>query len=116
MPEITANGIRIHYQRVGRGTTPVVMLHGLMIDDLSSLYFTTAPALADLADVILYDLRGHGRSEQPPTATASTTPSPTSSVCSMPSTSPNPSTSSATASAGRSLSVWPWPTPSGWPG
>lgn len=67
MPEITANGLRIHYQRVGSGSTPVVMLHGLMIDDLSSLYFTTAPALADAADVVLYDLRGHGKSEQPAT-------------------------------------------------
>jgi pimeloyl-ACP methyl ester carboxylesterase len=43
------------------------MLHGLMIDDLSSLYFTAAPALADVADVVLYDLRGHGRTEQPAT-------------------------------------------------
>ena len=66
MPEITANGLRFHYQRVGSGSTPVVMLHGLMIDDLSSLYFTTAPAFADVADVVLYDLRGHGRTEQPP--------------------------------------------------
>ena len=67
MPEITANGLRFHYQRVGSGSTPVVMLHGLMIDDLSSLYFTAAPALADVADVVLYDLRGHGKTEQPAT-------------------------------------------------
>lgn len=66
MPHIDANGLSFHYQRVGTpGAPPVVMLHGLLIDDLSSLYYTTAPALSDVADVILYDLRGHGLSDQP---------------------------------------------------
>ena len=41
------------------------MLHGGWIDSLSTWYFTTAPALATTRHVLLYDLRGHGRSERP---------------------------------------------------
>lgn len=65
MPYVEAKGLRFHYQRVGQGDRTVVMLHGMLVDNLSSLYYTTAPALADQADVLLYDLRGHGRSERP---------------------------------------------------
>lgn len=43
------------------------MLHGLVIDNLSSWYYTIAHPLALEADVYLYDLRGHGRSDQPAT-------------------------------------------------
>jgi pimeloyl-ACP methyl ester carboxylesterase len=52
---------------VGRGDQTVVMIHGMLIDNLSSLYYTTAPAASDVMDVVLYDIRGHGRSERPPT-------------------------------------------------
>jgi len=65
MPYLEANGLRFHYQRPGHGTEPVVMIHGMLVDNLSSLYYTTAPALSDTMDVLLYDLRGHGRSERP---------------------------------------------------
>ena len=67
MPEIVARGHRVHYQRVGHGAQTVVMIHGMLIDNLSSLYYTTAPAASDHMDVLLYDLRGHGRSARPPT-------------------------------------------------
>jgi pimeloyl-ACP methyl ester carboxylesterase len=47
------------------GMPTVVCVHGLLIDDLSSFYFTLAGALAEVADVVCYDLRGHGNSEVP---------------------------------------------------
>jgi pimeloyl-ACP methyl ester carboxylesterase len=78
MPEIIARGLRFHVQRLGpwqrEGTESaspsasaplVVFLHGLVMDNLSSLYFTLAGPAADRADVLLYDLRGHGMSERP---------------------------------------------------
>jgi pimeloyl-ACP methyl ester carboxylesterase len=44
----------------------IVLLHGLIVDDLSSYYFTLANPLAAAGhDVVLYDLRGHGHSERP---------------------------------------------------
>jgi pimeloyl-ACP methyl ester carboxylesterase len=67
------NGIRLHVQRLppAGGATPVtptvVMVHGMAIDNLSSLYFALGTHLADVgADVVCYDLRGHGRSERTP--------------------------------------------------
>jgi len=51
----------------GRHPT-VVFIHGLGTDSLASFYFTlAAPASAAGIEVIAYDLRGHGRSEQPAT-------------------------------------------------
>lgn len=45
-----------------------MFLHGLGMDNLSSFYYTLANPLAHAgADVILYDLRGHGLSERPRT-------------------------------------------------
>jgi pimeloyl-ACP methyl ester carboxylesterase len=69
MAEVTARGLRFHVQRLGtarEGAAPVVFLHGLIMDNLSSFYFTLANPAAQLGEVILYDLRGHGRSERPP--------------------------------------------------
>lgn len=74
MAELVARGVRFHVQRLaGTGPAPrprVVFLHGLVMDNLSSWYFSVAPALVRVADVLLYDLRGHGRSAQPPTGYA----------------------------------------------
>jgi pimeloyl-ACP methyl ester carboxylesterase len=73
MAEITANGVRLHVQRLGSGPETVVFLHGLVMDNLSSFYYTLAnPAAAAGASVILYDMRGHGRSERPPSGYAVT--------------------------------------------
>lgn len=71
MADVTANGVRHHVQRLGAHAEDerarrVVFLHGLVMDNLSSWYFTVASRLAQSEDVILYDLRGHGRSERPP--------------------------------------------------
>jgi len=79
MAEVTADGIRFHVQRLPAhcltGSTDhpvdsptVVFVHGLGIDNMSSFYYTLAnPAAHAGADVILYDLRGHGGTERPPT-------------------------------------------------
>lgn len=63
MPFVRANGIDLHVQALGSGP-PVVMLHGLLVGSLATWYFTAAPALARSHRVLLYDLRGHGRSER----------------------------------------------------
>lgn len=67
MADVTARDLRFHVQRLGSPGAPttVVLLHGLVMDNLSSLYFTLGTALAATCDVILYDLRGHGMSERP---------------------------------------------------
>jgi pimeloyl-ACP methyl ester carboxylesterase len=67
---LDVGGVEFNVHRVGQGPgngPTVVMLHGLSADNLSSLYYTLAPAAARAADVILYDLRGHGRTERPAT-------------------------------------------------
>jgi pimeloyl-ACP methyl ester carboxylesterase len=64
--EVVARGVRFHILRLGRGETTVVFLHGLIIDNLSSFYLTLANPTARNAQVLLYDLRGHGKSERTP--------------------------------------------------
>lgn len=67
MADVVANGVRHHVQRLGSrgGEPPVVFVHGLVMDNLSSFYFTLANPVAERAEAILYDLRGHGMSERP---------------------------------------------------
>ncbi|RKN08358.1 alpha/beta fold hydrolase [Streptomyces radicis] len=76
MARVRANGVDLNVRRLppragagGPGPAPVVVfLHGAFIDSLASFYFTLAPAFAKAGyDVVLYDQRGHGRSERPPT-------------------------------------------------
>ncbi|MFN2383644.1 MAG: alpha/beta fold hydrolase [Gemmatimonadota bacterium] len=67
MADVTARNVRFHVQRLGDGPPTVVFIHGLVMDNLSSWYFTVATRAARGAGVVLYDLRGHGRSERPPT-------------------------------------------------
>jgi pimeloyl-ACP methyl ester carboxylesterase len=69
LADVVVNGVRHHVQRLGRGdgTKTFVFIHGLVMDNLSSFYFTLANPVAERADVVLYDLRGHGMSERPPT-------------------------------------------------
>lgn len=66
MPEVLAGGVRFNTMTLGQAGPVVVMIHGLLIDNHASFYMTLAPAVAKRARVVLYDLRGHGRSEQPP--------------------------------------------------
>jgi pimeloyl-ACP methyl ester carboxylesterase len=72
MADVLANGVRLHVQRlapppgVTRSGKTIALLHGLIVDDLSSYYFTLANPLAAAGhDIVLYDLRGHGHSERP---------------------------------------------------
>jgi pimeloyl-ACP methyl ester carboxylesterase len=68
MADVVARGVRFHVQRLDTGAPDrelVVFLHGLVMDNLSSWYFTVANPVARVADVLLYDLRGHGKSERP---------------------------------------------------
>ena len=65
MADVVANGVRHHVQRLGTGERAVVFVHGLVMDNLSSFYFTLANPVAEHASVMLYDLRGHGMSERP---------------------------------------------------
>jgi pimeloyl-ACP methyl ester carboxylesterase len=74
MAEVRANGVRFNVQRLqpeGAENDPptIVFVHGLVMDNLSSFYYTLAgPVVLAGAAAILYDLRGHGRSERPPTS------------------------------------------------
>ncbi|WP_278315190.1 alpha/beta fold hydrolase [Lolliginicoccus levis] len=70
MNKVTVGDIEVHVQRMGPTDTgvTVVLLHGLLYDSLASYYFTVGPALAELGvDVVMYDLRGHGRTTRPAT-------------------------------------------------
>ncbi len=60
------HGTRFHTQVLGSGEGTVVFLHGLVMDNLSSWFFTAASQTAKFARVVLYDLRGHGMSDRPP--------------------------------------------------
>lgn len=66
MAEVRARGLDFHVVRLGAGQPTVLFLHGLVMDNLSSWYFTVANPVARVADVILFDLRGHGQTERPP--------------------------------------------------
>jgi pimeloyl-ACP methyl ester carboxylesterase len=68
---VEARGLRFHVRRLGQGP-PVVMLHGLLTGSLASWYLTVAPRLADRWSPWLTDLRGHGRSERPPSGYGAT--------------------------------------------
>ncbi|HEX5367625.1 MAG TPA: alpha/beta hydrolase [Acidimicrobiales bacterium] len=80
MADVVVDGVRFNVVRMGpadmaadggpvpvASSTPVVLIHGLIMDNLSSYYYTLAPAVARHHDVVCYDLRGHGRSDRPPT-------------------------------------------------
>lgn len=74
MPAIKANGITQNYEvmqprdAAGGPAPTIVCVHGILIDSLASYYFTLANFLRDAGfRVVMYDLRGHGNSERPPT-------------------------------------------------
>ncbi|RZQ60934.1 alpha/beta fold hydrolase [Amycolatopsis suaedae] len=69
MAEVDARGLRFHVQQLGPGDGPaLVFAHGLVMDNLSSFYYTLAAPLARAGiRTILFDLRGHGLSTRPET-------------------------------------------------
>lgn len=66
MADVHTGKVRLHVQRLGSDGKCVVFIHGLVMDNLSSWYFTVANKVAKNNRVLLYDLRGHGKSERPP--------------------------------------------------
>src|SRR5262245_29002163 len=66
MPEIQANGVRLFYQQHGAGPD-VVLVHAVTSNLAVWMFTGLVEALAEDFRVTLYDLRGHGASERPPT-------------------------------------------------
>jgi pimeloyl-ACP methyl ester carboxylesterase len=65
MPKAIINGVALHYQyRSGNGPT-IFLVHGLATN-LAFWYFKVAPLFPSAYSLIVYDLRGHGQSEMPP--------------------------------------------------
>ena len=60
---VETNGITLHYYRTGGAKPPVVLSHG--ITDSGLCWTPVAERLAEYFDVIMYDARGHGRSDAP---------------------------------------------------
>ncbi|MGQ0838870.1 alpha/beta fold hydrolase [Actinokineospora sp.] len=76
MTKIRTGDLTTHVQRLPAAPVPdrvgpppvVVFVHGLLTDSLASYYFTLGPAFAAAGvEVIMYDLRGHGRTDRPRT-------------------------------------------------
>ena len=63
MPVLNVDGLKLHAQTLGEGPS-LVMVHGLLIGNLSS-WFLAAGRLSGERRVVLYDLRGHGKSDVP---------------------------------------------------
>ncbi len=57
------NGIRIHYTRTGASKPPLILLHGLTAS--GACWTAQAQALEGEYDVIMPDVRGHGKSSVP---------------------------------------------------
>ena len=64
MPEAAANGIDLYYELEGSGE-PLVLVHGSWGDATSWRF--VVPGLAERFRVLVYDRRGHSRSERPGT-------------------------------------------------
>lgn len=62
MPQVTVNGIELHYDRVGSGS-PVLLLHGL--GSSARDWENQVDHFASSHDLVIPDLRGHGRSSKP---------------------------------------------------
>lgn len=71
MNRVRAGDLDVHVQRLSPPDPEaplIVCVHGLLTDSLASYYFTLGPAFAEQGlDVLMYDLRGHGRSTRPAT-------------------------------------------------
>ncbi len=73
MAKVRTGDITTHVQQLPAaggdpGAPLVVFVHGLLTDSLASYYFTIGPQIAAAGvDVLMYDLRGHGRSDRPAT-------------------------------------------------
>ncbi len=66
MPHLNVNGINIHYQQAGTGPD-VVLIHAFTSNMAIWMLTGLVQHLSDEFRVTVYDLRGHGVSEVPPT-------------------------------------------------
>jgi pimeloyl-ACP methyl ester carboxylesterase len=64
MPKAFVNGINIHYVQTGRGSD-LVLIHGIA-SNLGQWQLNILPRLVEDFRVTMYDLRGHGYSDMPP--------------------------------------------------
>ncbi len=64
MPFIDNNGVRIYYEVEGRGV-PLMMVHGLGNSTFEYRLNGYVEPLSKTYQVILVDVRGHGRSDKP---------------------------------------------------
>lgn len=65
MSFLSANGLTFHIQEMNRNEeSTVVLVHGLLLGSLTMWYFTVAHRLSPDHRVVMYDLRGHGRSDK----------------------------------------------------
>lgn len=62
MTMLETNGVRLNCQPLGSGPL-LVMCHGLVFGSIATWYFTAAAKLATRFHVVLYDQRGHGKSD-----------------------------------------------------
>ena len=67
MPEAQANGVRLYYEIHGGGE-PLVLVHGSWVD--ATRWRFVVPGLAESFRVLVYDRRGHSRSERPAAASS----------------------------------------------
>ena len=73
MPICSLPTVDIHYSILTSDTREtnttfkpkLVLLHGLLLGNLASWYLSVAPYLSQKYDVLMYDLRGHGKSSCP---------------------------------------------------
>ncbi len=61
--DVVARGVKLHFYRTGGAKPPLVLVHGITDDGLC--WMPVAEVLAANHDVIMVDLRGHGKSEAP---------------------------------------------------
>ena len=64
MPAVDVNGVGLYYEIHGQGE-PLALVHGSWAD--ATTWELVAPALAESFQVLIYDRRGHSRSERPAT-------------------------------------------------
>jgi pimeloyl-ACP methyl ester carboxylesterase len=64
MPEVEVNGVRLYYELDGGGET-LALVHGAWVD--ATAWRFVVPGLAKNFRVLIYDRRGHSRSERPAT-------------------------------------------------
>jgi pimeloyl-ACP methyl ester carboxylesterase len=64
MPEVEMNGVKLYYELHG-SDEPLALVHGSWAD--ATVWRFVVPGLAENFHVLIYDRRGHSRSERPAT-------------------------------------------------